>query len=81
MKECKTCFYWIACDTRRTGVQDHNGNLRVDGDCRIGPPELGRTGDQPFRGRWPITVDIEGCHAWQPKEGTPDETDDLDAAY
>jgi hypothetical protein len=57
-KRCDTCAYWSG--PRYPGVEgDKSGGL-----CRIGPPERDRDTD---RGRWPLTLADEYCHAHFPR--------------
>jgi hypothetical protein len=64
-KRCDTCLYW-----HLPAFGAHMENTVLLGECRIGPPERasGRydTGD-PSRGRWPLTLPDDFCHAHQTK--------------
>lgn len=74
-RRCDTCAYWHPrpevgeeCVVRRGG--EHGPVMVGRGDCRIGPPEAnGLNG----RGRWPLTLADEFCHAHYPKDAPEDD--------
>lgn len=61
-KRCDTCMYWHPSGFTMAIANEQ----QQAGECRIGPPD--RDARDVSRGRWPLTVASEFCHAHHPKE-------------